>query len=80
MDKALLEKCWNDAQNSVSPTFVSSNRTFDDWYRDNTIPKDIEDAIKYCSQCDSDMGFMGSPKYYELKETINNYFEKKKIK
>jgi hypothetical protein len=73
MDKALLEKCWNDAKEST----VS---TFDDWYRENTIPKDIEDAIKYCSQCDSDMGFMGSPKYYELKETINNYFEKKKIK
>ena len=70
MDKALLEKCWNDAKNSTSPTF-------DEWYTENTHPQEIKDAIKYCSQCDNDLGFMGSPKYYEQKEIINKYFGRK---
>lgn len=42
-------------------------------------PQDIADAIKYCSQCESDMGFMGSPKYYEQKELIKEYFEKNNV-
>lgn len=42
-------------------------------------PDYIKDAISYCSQCESDLGFMGSPKYYEQKELIKKYFEKNNV-
>lgn len=39
-----------------------------------TIPKEIEEAQKYVSSCESDLGFMGSPAYYEKKQLIEAHF------
>jgi len=39
-----------------------------------TIPKEIEEAQKYVASCESDLGFMGSPNYYEKKQLIDAYF------
>ena len=30
-----------------------------------TTPKEIEDARKFIRECHADIGFMGSPEYYE---------------
>ena len=40
------------------------------------IPKEIEEAQKYIRNCESDMGFMGSPDYYEKKKLVANYYSK----
>ncbi len=37
------------------------------------LPKEIEEALEYIYQCERDMGFMGSPKYFEMKELVDNY-------
>lgn len=39
-----------------------------------TIPKEIEEAQKYIAECNRDMGFMGSPTYYEKKQLVEAYF------
>ncbi len=41
-------------------------------------PQEVTDAIEYCQRCESDLGFMGSPKYYEQKDIIDNYNKKTK--
>lgn len=42
-----------------------------------TLPEEIKEAQRYISQCESDMGFMGSPKYDEYKKLVEGYFSKK---
>ena len=43
---------------------------------DNT-PILVKEAKQYMVQCNKDMGFMGSPKYSECKELVNNYYKDK---
>lgn len=40
-----------------------------------TLPEEIKEAQRYISQCESDMGFMGSPTYDEKKKLVEKYFE-----
>lgn len=42
-----------------------------------SIPKEIEDAQKYISRCESDFGFMGSPDYYEKKKIVQEFYDKR---
>jgi hypothetical protein len=39
-----------------------------------TIPKEVELAQKYISECHRDIGFMGSPEYDRQKKIIDAYF------
>jgi hypothetical protein len=41
-------------------------------------PKEIQDAQKYIDKCHADLGFMGSPKYYETKKMLEDYWAKNK--
>ena len=38
-----------------------------------TIPKDVEYARKYLTECHRDMGFMGSPEYYKQRKIVDDY-------
>lgn len=40
-----------------------------------TIPKEVEQAQKYISECHSDLGFMGSAEYDRQKKIVEAYFE-----
>lgn len=40
------------------------------------IPDHIQEAQKEISRLESDMGFMGSPDYYEKKKMVKEYYEK----
>lgn len=40
---------------------------------ENRKPSEVKEAQKYIRECESDMGFMGSPKYYEAKKTVEKY-------
>lgn len=73
-DKELLKKCWNDAQQAGA--LSRKPKTFDEWYSENTIPEEVKNAIDYCSGCENDLGFMGSPEYYRQKEIIKSYYTK----
>lgn len=46
----------------------------------NTIPKDVELAQKYVTDCGRDMGFMGSPEYTRQLKIVNDYFGPIKLK
>jgi hypothetical protein len=41
------------------------------------IPESIKEDMHYMSRCDSDMGFMGSPRYMECKQRVEDYFATK---
>jgi len=73
-NKELLKKCWNDAQQAVA--ISHKQKTFDEWYSENAMPDEIKNALDYCSGCEKDLGFMGSPEYYKQKDLINSYFNK----
>jgi len=45
-------------------------------FEKEALPKEIQEAMDYNRHCESDMGFMGSPKYYENQELLENYFKK----
>ena len=48
------------------------------YFKDNfeeIIPKDVEQAQKYISECHNDIGFMGSPEYDIQKKIVDDYFE-----
>ncbi len=45
-------------------------------YKGTVIPKEILDAHLYISQCEADIGFTGSPEYYEKKKLVENYSKK----
>ena len=42
-----------------------------------TTPKEIEDARKFIRECHADIGFMGSPEYYEKRKMIEDWDKKK---
>ena len=42
--------------------------------RDET-PILIKEAKQYMAECSKDMGFMGSPKYTECKELVDEYYK-----
>lgn len=48
---------------------------FEKWYDDNLFPERIQEALEYMRNCESDMGFMGSPEYYEKKKLVTDYFD-----
>ena len=39
---------------------------------ENKKPSEVKEAEKYIRECESDLGFMGSPKYYEAKKIVDN--------
>jgi hypothetical protein len=41
-------------------------------------PLEIREAQRYINQCESDLGFMGSPIYYENKKIVDEYYEKQR--
>lgn len=41
------------------------------------IPPDVLAAMEYIKHCESDMGFMGSPMYYEARALIKKYNQSK---
>ena len=41
------------------------------------IPTDVLAAMEYIKRCESDMGFMGSPKYYEAIGLVEKYNQSK---
>lgn len=43
----------------------------------NQIPAEVKSAIDYIRECEKDIGFMGSPKYYEAKKVVENHYDKK---
>jgi hypothetical protein len=54
-------------------------------YRDDFIdlsinsiipPIEVREAQKFIANCHKDMGFMGSPKYYQQKKIVDDYYEK----
>ena len=40
---------------------------------ENKKPSEVKEAEKFIHECESDMGFMGSPKYYEARKIVDNY-------
>ena len=40
-----------------------------------TVPKHIEEAQKYITECGKDLGFMGSPEYFRCKKLVDDYYE-----
>lgn len=38
-----------------------------------TTPKEIEDARKFIRECHADIGFMGSPEYYEKRKMLEEW-------
>lgn len=40
-------------------------------------PYEVREALIYIKACHSDMGFMGSPTYYEKKKIVDEYYRKK---
>ena len=40
---------------------------------ENKKPNEVKEAEKYIRECESDMGFMGSPKYYEARKVVDAY-------
>jgi hypothetical protein len=48
-------------------------KIIEDVFNEFTIPKEIEEAYKYINSCESDLGFMGSPTYYEKKKLVDSY-------
>lgn len=40
-----------------------------------TIPEDVQEAQKYIRDCESDIGFCGSPEYNRQKAIVDAYFE-----
>lgn len=42
-----------------------------------TTPKEIEDARKFIRECHADIGFMGSPEYYEKRKMLEEWDKRK---
>lgn len=42
-----------------------------------TTPKEIEDARKFIRECHADIGFMGSPEYYEKRKMLKEWDKRK---
>jgi hypothetical protein len=42
------------------------------------MPAEVKEAYKYMEDCHKDLGFMGSPEYYEKKKIVDNYNQSKK--
>ena len=49
----------------------------DDVVKELEIPENIKGAMAYISHCERDMGFMGSPAYFEKKMLVEDYFKNK---
>jgi hypothetical protein len=41
---------------------------------ENKKPSEVKEAQKYIQECEKDMNFMGSPKYYEAKKIVDGYY------
>lgn len=39
------------------------------------VPDEVQEAQKYIRSCESDMGFMGSPQYYNAKKIVSDYYK-----
>lgn len=42
----------------------------------NRVPANVKEARQYMAECEKDMGFMESPKYYEAKKIVDEYNDK----
>ena len=41
--------------------------------RNNRKPDSVKDAQRYMYSCEGDMGFMGSPDYYEARKIVDDW-------
>lgn len=64
---------YNTLEDTVSACIKSAYNRFNRY-----IPKDIWEDMKYCKQLELDLGFMGSPEYFERKKRVDDYFINKK--
>lgn len=55
--------------------YKMTTKEIDDFVIENKMPQYVKDARSYISECQRDMGFMGSPQYDEAKRTVDAYFE-----
>lgn len=47
---------------------------------ENRIPTNVKDARQYMADCEKDMGFMGSPRYYQAKKIVDEYKDSSRSK
>lgn len=60
----------------VDRVFKMSAEEIKRFVAENKKPERVKEAEKYMRECESDMGFMGSPKYYEEKKIADDYYSK----
>jgi short-subunit dehydrogenase involved in D-alanine esterification of teichoic acids len=59
----------------VEKVHKMTTKEINDLIIESKMPQHIKDARSYVLQCESDMGFMGSPQYNNAKKAIHDYFE-----
>lgn len=57
-------------ESNLSDSAINKIKRIVEW---ENIPFSVREAMEYVSSCEADMGFMGSPKYYEAKGIIESY-------
>jgi hypothetical protein len=66
--------------NSYICTGINSERwlveksIFEKTYEE-VVPKEVEQAQKYITRCNDDIGFMGSPEYDKQKKIVNAFYD-----
>lgn len=59
----------------VEKVHKMTTKELKDFVIENKMPQHVKDARRYISECERDLGFMGSPQYNEAKRTVHAYFE-----
>lgn len=77
MESKILEKLIETFENTRELTFNGKEivEVISKHIEMYTIPENVLEAQRRIKICHADMGFMGSPSYYEDKKTLNNYFK-----
>lgn len=89
LSKGLEEAIAAIKQEAKSAMSNGANRDVVDYYDDLALkltcileenklaPLEIREAMRYISQCESDIGFMGSPQYEVKKKQVEDYHNKR---
>jgi len=59
----------------VEKVHKMTTKEINDLVIEHKMPQHVKHARSYISECERDMGFMGSPQYDEAKRTVDAYFE-----
>lgn len=77
MNEQILERLRNEfafvGDEKISG--YTAMKIIDNVVEELAIPKEVEQAQKYITECHRDMGFIGSPEYYRQKKIVDAYFE-----